>query len=713
MNTSCSRLLLLSVALVLPAMAQQPAAERDPSSASGSMADSLRAQIAEFHAIGIRALVVGSAEESGVALLDVHAAQDPDHPALVRAGSTLAVPLGGIPVRLSIASVTGDGIAIEAPSLDDKVVVSGGLRALPAPESPPEGVYLRHIECTDAPLGDVLRLVADQTGANIAATDQAARTPVTLALRNVSPVEAVSELCRSRALWFRRDSDSGILRVTTMAEYEGGVAALDEQVSECFTLLYPNAIEIASILYGLYPDRVLLSLGEDDILDSELNDLNRRAERFNALGNGQSSTLLSKTPGSLSATSSGASLTGFKTGSGEATELRDNLRETRGEAHLSSEEAARASDAEAAMLAARRSASGIFVTISRRNNLLLVRTSDLQAMEDIRDLVRRVDVPTPTVLLEMRILNVALGDGYDANFLWSFTEEDAHGHAKQVAGRYPADAAIGDTVLGPSMNFTLIGRRFAASLEWLESQSRVTVVASPTLLVANNEISRIFRGQSRPLVKDISATATTSQYGTTTVSYDTDIEWNDVGTMIVVTPSINADRSVTLRLTHEESAVDAEKARIPVSVSGEGSSRIEYVDVDVLDSRSVSGTFVAQDGLPVAIGGLITETTEKVVKRVPFLGRIPLLGFLFRSTELVKSRNELVILVTPHVISAPTDGAAISARVFDRISKAQTVLDEQAAEEAGDRKVQSYLPARVAPQAPGSAAPAELRPAGE
>ena len=311
MKTSALPLLL---SLALAAMAQEPVA--DPTSASGSIADSLRAQIAEFHALGVKALVVGSGEDAGVALLSVHAAQEPGRPALVRSGSSLAVPFNGIPVTLRVQSVTPEGVRIEAPTLEDALVIPGGLRPLPAPETPPKDPYLRHVECTDIPAGDLLRLIADQTGANISASDEAARLPATLALRNVTPEHAVAELCRSRGLWFRRDTDTGILRVTTMAEYETGLASLSEQVSECFTLLYPNVVEAASILYGLFPDRVLLSMGEDDILDSELDDLDRRIDRFNAIGGVQSTALLGQSPGTLSSTGGGRAAGGEKGAAG-------------------------------------------------------------------------------------------------------------------------------------------------------------------------------------------------------------------------------------------------------------------------------------------------------------------------------------------------------------------------------------------------------------
>ena len=119
-----------------------------------------------------------------------------------------------------------------------------------------------------------------------------------------------------------------------------------------------------------------------------------------------------------------------------------------------------------------------------------------------------------------------------------------------------------------------------------------------------------------------------------------------------------------------------------MTTSGTAGSTLNYAEVDILDSRSICGTFVVQDAVPVAIGGLITETSSRVIKRVPILGSIPLLGWLFRSTEIKKNRSELVILVTPHVISTPADGSEISRRVLERISKAPDVIDAEAAVDA-------------------------------
>jgi type II secretory pathway component GspD/PulD (secretin) len=138
-------------------------------------------------------------------------------------------------------------------------------------------------------------------------------------------------------------------------------------------------------------------------------------------------------------------------------------------------------------------------------------------------------------------------------------------------------------------------------------------------------------------------------------SPETEIEFEKVGTLLLITPNVNSNGTVTLRMVQESSALAAEKGKIPlVNAAGE----IQYFDVDVVESRSVSGTFVAQDGQTVAIGGMVQEEEKDVRSGIPLLMDIPGLGWLFRSTERVKSRNELVVFVTPRVMAGPAEAEA-------------------------------------------------------
>lgn len=168
------------------------------------------------------------------------------------------------------------------------------------------------------------------------------------------------------------------------------------------------------------------------------------------------------------------------------------------------------------------------------------------------------------------------------------------------------------------------------------------------------------------MVKNI--TSQTIASGDTTITVpQTEIEFQAVGTLLLITPNINADRTVTLRLLQENSEIQPNAATIPIYSLGSGGI-VQNVPIDVVSSRSVTGTFVAKDRMSIAVGGLIKETEAEQVRRIPLLGRLPLLGWLFRGTETVKRRTELIVMVKPHVISTPGEAGAVSRRTLDDVS---------------------------------------------
>jgi type II secretory pathway component GspD/PulD (secretin) len=132
---------------------------------------------------------------------------------------------------------------------------------------------------------------------------------------------------------------------------------------------------------------------------------------------------------------------------------------------------------------------------------------------------------------------------------------------------------------------------------------------------------------------------------------------------------------VTIHLLQEDSQV-AGKADIPVvnttvKDSGDSSNSESSgynLKIDYVESRSLTGTFVAKDNMTVLAGGLINESEEETFYRTPFLGSIPLLGWLFRGTEKSKVRTELIVLITPHVISTPYEGGKISDDLLKALS---------------------------------------------
>ncbi len=651
----------------------------DPTQADVRMQDSLKAQLDAVRAVELKGAVIAG-DRGGVALL----AAPERAPVLVRADSQFVVTIAGLPLKVVVKDVAPGGVEIEAPSLGKAVHLATLLGAGAPPAAPVRGA-LRHVEFHDVPLADALRMLAEQSGNNYSCSAAAGQTPASVSLRWVSAQTAVEELCKTHGLWFRRDEQSGIVRVMTMAEFERDLMSFHEEKDEVFTLLYPNVLEVAAAIRDLYGDRVRLSLGRAS--DDESDDLQSRFERFDLIDsrssglselegldgdNGSRTTVISGDSGVVWTSNGGAAT---NSAAGRFRDLTPAMAEKVQQALAAGTSS---NGADQVVAAYQDQPANIFVTVSRRNNMIIVRTSDEHALAAIRELIRRLDVPTPTVLLEVKILSLDLGDGFQSNFDYQFGGVvSGGGTAAQTLGGFTsgeiAPAAAGTMTPGGTglqsgtMTFQVVNEYFRARMQLLESKGRVKTLATPMLLTANNEVSRLFLGEERPRVRDISSQTITMD-NASAIAPDTDFDYVPVGTTLLLTPNINSDRTVTLRMLQENSSIATGGATVPVVVTSSNQTSVQNVPIDVVSSRSISGTFVAKDNMAVAVGGLIQETVSNEREQVPLLGKIPVLGALFRRTTTSKSRQELIVVVRPHIINTPSEGEAISRELLKDLS---------------------------------------------
>lgn len=650
----------------------------DPTRPTEKMSDQLKVRAADVSDLRLRALVVGR-EEEGVALLG--ATNEMAKP--IRKGARFTETVDGVPVTLKVRSITAKGVEIETATDAEPLFISGTFQALAAPTNMPVE-FLRYLEATQVPLEQILRLVSDQSGVNISASEQTAKKEVSVLLRNVTAATAVEEICRTTGLWFRRESGSDVLRVTTMEEYAQNLSSFREEKTESFTLLYPNVVEAASVIYGLYPERTMLSLGEEDFDEDAENDLSRRFRRFQMMADNGGSTFLQMEAPDANVSSGGRGNGVFSYSRGGAAQRMagqwDFLKRASRVQGLTATEAKKIDQAynlsdtnlyEKVYGKSTVQAANIFVTISRKTNMLFVRTSDAAVMDAIRDLIKRIDVPTPMVLLEVKVLELNVTDDFDAGIKWTIKDFNTSlgnantedGFKNIVAKTLLASKTAVDPTL--SMTFAVVSDHVRAEIDMMQRDGKAKVLATPTLLTANNEVSRIFSGAQYPLVTGWTKADTTTTDGVVVQGSPTvEIEKKDIGDMLLITPNINADKTVTLRVLQENSLVDPTKSvSIPVN-GGTGEERaIQYVE-----SRSIVGTFVAKDGMTIMAGGLIKESEAETYWRTPVLGSIPILGWLFRGTEKSKVRTELIVLIKPHVISTPMEGGKISEELMKALS---------------------------------------------
>lgn len=177
--------------------------------------------------------------------------------------------------------------------------------------------------------------------------------------------------------------------------------------------------------------------------------------------------------------------------------------------------------------------------------------------------------------------------------------------------------------------------------------------------------------------KDAYITSATSQAGDTAVTSQT-VNFVDVGIKLFVTPTINRDGFVIMKI----------KPEISSATRTDITSESKITQIPIVSTSETETTVMVKDGVTIIIGGLKKDERLKTVKKIPLLGDIPGLGFLFRSTSDELKKTELVILLTPHIMSGedaytdmsdikPKDGAVARMEEGDILTeKIHVALDK-------------------------------------
>jgi type II secretion system protein D len=221
-----------------------------------------------------------------------------------------------------------------------------------------------------------------------------------------------------------------------------------------------------------------------------------------------------------------------------------------------------------------------------------------------------------------------------------------------------------DTVLAhPADLFATIMNpgRFSALITAAASKGLVHILASPNILALDNKEAKIEIGNEVPVATSITQPLAGAA---TEITATSQVQFKTVGTLLTVTPHINAQKMVTLKISQEQSQVGA-----PVLIGGE-----TYTG---FTTRKANTTAIVQDGHTLIIGGIIQEVKTQNREGIPLLSDIPVLGYLFGNTSDHITRNELVVMVTPHVISNPEEADELTSEVRSRVRELNESMKER------------------------------------
>jgi len=191
--------------------------------------------------------------------------------------------------------------------------------------------------------------------------------------------------------------------------------------------------------------------------------------------------------------------------------------------------------------------------------------------------------------------------------------------------------------------YSILGADFTATLRAIAQAGKAQLLSRPSVLARNNQPATIQIGQNVPLITNVRY----DNFGNAINS----ISYQSVGIILKVTPFITSDGLVQMIVQPSTSSLDASTS-VPIAAG---------VNAPVIDIRSADTVVITPDGQTIVIGGLMQNGSGETVSKIPLLGDIPLLGNLFKHKTTSHSKTELLIFLTPHVIQAPSQLAALAA----------------------------------------------------
>ena len=287
-------------------------------------------------------------------------------------------------------------------------------------------------------------------------------------------------------------------------------------------------------------------------------------------------------------------------------------------------------------------------------------------MEDIKKIIAALDQKTREVLIDAKIIKVDFTDTLSTGIQWEGMFTDLVGGG--FLGSHPLEPIerIGQTFIDdfskiqPEDDNPIAGSKttymeqvyfgkiaknasFEVLFKFLGTMGEAKLLSNPKLAVVNNQEARIHVGRKEAYI------TTTTTSGSTTTTTAEDVNFVDVGIQLSVTPTINADGFVTMKIKPEVSSV------VDVLITPSGNQ------IPIIDTSLAETTVMVEDNATIIIGGLRRDEETESSERIPILSDIPWLGNLFKSTIKQEERLELLVMITPHIV----DGSMLTSGEVD------------------------------------------------
>ncbi|MBM4312714.1 MAG: type II secretion system protein GspD [Deltaproteobacteria bacterium] len=301
------------------------------------------------------------------------------------------------------------------------------------------------------------------------------------------------------------------------------------------------------------------------------------------------------------------------------------------------------------------------VVADKATNTLII-TASRDDYRVVAEVIRKLDEPRPMVYIEALIMEVSVNKNFNIGVEWRGLRDIGSGELKGLGSSATGlgmagftgqpiipqvNAATGAVSMPAGFSLGVIGAgiqigsvvfpNIGAVLQAYQKDSDVSILSTPQLLTLNNEDAEINVGKNVPYItRSDTSTAVPGQV------YGQSYEYKDVGIALKITPHINEERFVRLKIDQQVTKLTGEQTSTPTTLK-----------------RTAKTTVVIKDKETVVIGGLIDDSTSIDTYQIPCLGEIPFLGWLFKTRGSGREKSNLFVFITPHIVQNQAEAAAI------------------------------------------------------
>ena len=283
-------------------------------------------------------------------------------------------------------------------------------------------------------------------------------------------------------------------------------------------------------------------------------------------------------------------------------------------------------------------------------NSLIIRTSP-RNYPAILSLINKLDLFPQQVLIEVLIVDLSVDESTDVGVDWAAKGTAGSTTVQGGVNQATTGATLGDSIGTATASFLqggsfIIGDpdKVIARLQVFASDSKANILANPILVTTDNKAANIAITDEIPIVQQAS---TPSGGGAVVTS---SVEYRSVGIKLEITPKINSENFVNLKILQEISSRGADVGTQPS-----------------FNTRQVNTEVVLKDNQVLIMGGLMRTDTTDTVSGVPLLKDLPFVGKLFGSETTTLKKTELMIFITPHVISNKEDSQFVTRQFKNRL----------------------------------------------